>query len=47
MKFSNFKRLVDFVGLLSYEEKRDAVKRFEAERDLSTGARKPAKSKSK
>lgn len=43
MKFSNFKRLIDFVGLLSYEEKRDAVKRFESERDLSTGAKKPEK----
>ena len=47
MKFSNFKRLVDFVGLLRYEEKREAVHRFESERDLSTGAKKPEKAKSK
>ena len=47
MRFSNIKRLVDFVGLLRYEEKREAVHRFESERDLATGAKKPEKSKSK
>lgn len=41
MKLANVKRLFDFIGLLRYEEKLNSVKRYAAERDLATGAKKP------
>lgn len=47
MKLGSIKRLLDFAGLLRYEEKRAEVKRYEAERDLTTGAKKPEEPKSK